>query len=136
MKGPHSYTAEDVVEINCHGGVVVMKKVLEAVFKAGATPAEPGEFTKRAFLNGKTDLTKAEAVMGIISAHGKEAGEAAFSALEGALYKEIHKITDVLLKINAALAAWVDYPDDEIEDLTDESILNAVTSQKQLLKNF
>ena len=57
--------------------------------------------------------------MGIISAHGKEAGEAAFSALEGALYNEIHKITDVRLKINAALAAWVDYPDDEIEDLTD-----------------
>ena len=74
--------------------------------------------------------------MGIISAHGKEAGEAAFSALEGALYKEIHKITDVLLKINAALAAWVDYPDDEIEDLTDESILDAVTSSKATLKEL
>ena len=66
MKGPHSYTAEDVVEINCHGGVVVMKKVLEAVFKAGAAPAEPGEFTKRAFLNGRIDLSEAEAVMDLI----------------------------------------------------------------------
>ena len=136
MRGPRTFTGEDTVEINCHGGTYVVSRVLETVLKAGARPAEPGEFTKRAFLNGKTDLTKAEAVMGIISAHGKEAGEAAFSALEGALYKEIHKITDVLLKINAALAAWVDYPDDEIEDLTDDSILDAVTSSKAALKEL
>ena len=108
FRAPKSYTGEDVVEISCHGGLYITKQVLRAALKNGAVPAEPGEFTKRAFLNGKTDLTKAEAVMGIISAHGKEAGEAAFSALEGALYKEIHKITDVLLKINAALAAgWI-----------------------------
>ena len=136
FRAPKSYTGEDVVEISCHGGLYITKQVLRAALKNGAVPAEPGEFTKRAFLNGKTDLTKAEAVMGIISAHGKEAGEAAFSALEGALYKEIHKITDVLLKINAALAAWVDYPDDEIEDLTDESILDAVTSSKAALKEL
>ena len=136
FRAPKSYTGEDVVEISCHGGLYITKQVLRAALKNGAVPAEPGEFTKRAVLNGKTDLTKAEAVMGIISAHGKEAGEAAFSALEGALYKEIHKITDVLLKINAALAAWVDYPDDEIEDLTDESILDAVTSSKTALKEL
>ena len=136
FRAPKSYTGEDVVEISCHGGLYITKQVLRAALKNGAVPAEPGEFTKRAFLKGKTDLTKAEAVMGIISAHGKEAGEAAFSALEGALYKEIHKITDVLLKINAALAAWVDYPDDEIEELTDESILDAVSSSKASLKEL
>lgn len=69
------------MEISCHGGLYITKQVLRAALKNGAVPAEPGEFTKRAFLNGKTDLTKAEAVMGIISAHGKEAGEAAFRHL-------------------------------------------------------
>lgn len=90
MKGPHSYTAEDVVEINCHGGVVVMKKVLEAVFKAGATPAEPGEFTKRAFLNGRIDLSEAEAVMDLIQSKNEFAMSTSLKQLEG-VRKEDHR---------------------------------------------
>ena len=92
MKGPHSYTAEDVVEINCHGGVVVMKKVLEAVFKAEQLPAEPGEFTKRAFLNGRIDLSEAEAVMDLIQSKNEFLMKYIFKNIRGALGKKITEI--------------------------------------------
>ena len=89
FRAPHSYTGEDVAEISCHGGVYVVSRVLRAVLGAGAVPAAPGEFTKRAFLNGKLDLTKAEAVMSLISAQGEQSAGAAMTALEGALSKKI-----------------------------------------------
>src|SRR3712207_9541107 len=90
MEGPNSYTAEDVVEINCHGGFISVKKILELVLKRGARLAEPGEFTKRAFLNGRIDLSQAEAVMDIINSKTEQSHEIAQTQLEGALsQKEI-----------------------------------------------
>ena len=87
FRAPHSYTGEDVVELSCHGGLYVTKRVLRVVLKNGAYPAEAGEFTKRAFLNGKTGLTEAEAVMDIISARGAQSARAALSCMEGKLRK-------------------------------------------------
>lgn len=127
FRAPKSYTGEDVVELSCHGGLFVTRQVLRAVLESGAVPAEPGEFTKRAFLNGRIDLTEAEAVMELISARGEQAQAAAFSALGGALRKKTEKIRSVLLKIAAGLAAWIDFPDEDIEDLADEQISEALT---------
>ena len=87
MRGPHSYTGEDTVEVNCHGGILVVKKVLETVIKYGARPAQPGEFTKRAFLNGKMDLSQAEAVIDIIQSKNEYALKSSVSQLKGK-YKE------------------------------------------------
>lgn len=126
FKAPRSYTGENVVEFSCHGGLFVLKKVLRAIFEAGARPAEAGEFTKRAFLNGKIDLTEAEAIMGIISAQGEEGAKAALTALDGALSKKIAQVNSKLLFSAAQLSAWVDYPDDEIEELEDEALLKTL----------
>ena len=135
FKAPKSYTGEDVVEISCHGGLFVTDKVLNAVFEAGAVPAEAGEFTKRAFLNGKMDLTSAESVMSIISAQGEQAEKIALGVLEGKLFKEIKKITDKLLYDMALLSAWVDYPYEEIEDLSAEKLkLHIAESKNELEK--
>lgn len=123
FRAPHSYTGEDVAEISCHGGVYIVSRVLRAVLSAGAEPAAPGEFTKRAFLNGKLDLTKAEAVMSLISAQGEQSAGAAMTALEGALSKKILAATQILITDSAYLAAWVDYPDDEIEEISTDKLL-------------
>lgn len=135
FKAPKSYTGEDVVEISCHGGLFVTDRVLNAVLEAGAVPAEAGEFTKRAFLNGKMDLTSAESVMSIISAQGEQAEKIALGVLEGKLFKEIKKITDKLLYDMALLSAWVDYPYEEIEDLSAEKLkMHIAESKKELSK--
>ncbi|MEG1835657.1 MAG: tRNA uridine-5-carboxymethylaminomethyl(34) synthesis GTPase MnmE [Oscillospiraceae bacterium] len=126
FKAPKSYTGEDVVEISCHGGLYITRQVLRAALEAGAVPAQAGEFTKRAFLNGKMDLTKAEAVMNMISAHSEQAGQAALSTLDGVLSKKIAEVTEILTKNAANMAAWVDYPDEEIEDLDDKSLLSDI----------
>ena len=89
MKGPHSYTAEDTVEIDCHGGVLMVKKILETVIKYGARPAEPGEFTKRAFLNGRIDLSQAEAVIDVIHAKNQYALKSSVSQLNGKVSRKI-----------------------------------------------
>lgn len=122
FRAPKSYTGEDVVEISCHGGIYVTKTVLRAALSAGAVPAQAGEFTKRAFLNGKMDLTSAESVMNIISAQGEEAEKIALGILEGGLFKEIKQISDRLLYDMALLSAWVDYPYEEIEELSSENL--------------
>lgn len=140
FRGPKSYTGEDVVELSCHGGLYIMQKVLRAVFNAGAIPAEAGEFTKRAFLNGKMDLNEAEAVMSLISASGEEARAATLNALDGALSKEIYACREKLARTAAFMAAWVDYPDDEIEELSDEQMTSTLTevlySLEKLLDGF
>ena len=140
FRNPKSYTGEDVVEISCHGGLLVTDKVLKAVFDAGAIPAEAGEFTKRAFLNGKMDLTSAESVMNIISAQGEQAEKIALGVLEGRLFKEIKKINDKLVYDMALLSAWVDYPYEEIEDLSDnnlkEHIEESIESLEKLINDF
>lgn len=140
FRAPKSYTGEDVVEISCHGGLYITKRVLRAALSAGAVPAEPGEFTKRAFLNGKMDLTGAESVMNLISAQGEEAEKIALGILEGGLFKEIKKISDKLLYDMALLSAWVDYPYEEIEELSSENlggdIRNAIENLKKLINNY
>ncbi len=140
FRAPKSYTGEDVVEISCHGGLFVTDKVLKAVFSAGAMPAEAGEFTKRAFLNGKMDLTSAESVMNIISAQGEQAEKIALGVLEGRLFKEIKKITDKLVYDLALLSAWVDYPYEEIEDLSANNLQShidySISSLEKLINDF
>ncbi|NLB37204.1 MAG: tRNA uridine-5-carboxymethylaminomethyl(34) synthesis GTPase MnmE [Clostridiales bacterium] len=133
FKAPHSYTGEDVVEISCHGGLFIVKRVLQAVLNAGAVPAQPGEFTKRAFLNGRLDLSKAEAVMSIIGAQGERAAQAALNTLEGALSREINDVAQLLINESAHIAAWVDYPDEEIEDISTENLTATVISAKEKL---
>ena len=123
FRAPASYTGEDVVELQCHGGMFVMQKILRLVLAAGAEAAGPGEFTNRAFLNGKLDLSEAESVMNMISAHGEQAANAAYHALEGALSKEIRSVTDVFIAAAAHMAAWADYPDEIYEEELDYGVL-------------
>jgi len=112
FRAPSSYTGEDVVEFSCHGGASIVAKVLEAILLAGARPAEPGEFTKRAFLNGKLDLAQAEAVNDIIRARTDEARRLALSQLSGVLSKEVKNISDKLMSVLSRVSASVDFPED------------------------
>lgn len=130
---PHSYTGENVVELSCHGGLYVTQKTLQAIFAAGAIPAEAGEFTKRAFLNGKLDLTEAEAVMDIINAKSKASARAALSVKEGALSKKIGEVKALLLDKAAHLNAWADYPEEDIPEVSEEELNAALTAAKQKL---
>lgn len=125
---PHSYTGENVVELSCHGGIFVTKQVLRAVLNAGALPAQAGEFTKRAFLNGKMDLTEAESVIDIINAKSKSAAKAALCVKDGALRRKIDSVKEQLLSAAAHLCAWADYPDEDVEDVTVESLLETCTA--------
>lgn len=118
FRAPRSYTGEDVVELSCHGGRAVTRGVLRSVIDAGAVPAQAGEFTKRAFLNGKMDLAQAESVMQIISAQGQSAAQAALGTLGGRLSRDIAAIREQLLTLAAHLAAFADYPEDEIPELS------------------
>lgn len=136
FRAPKSYTGEDVVEFSCHGGLYIMQRVLRAVFEAGAIPAEAGEFTKRAFLNGKMDLSEAEAVMSLISASGEEARAATLNALDGALSREILACRERLARTAAFMAAWVDYPDDEIDELSDDQMTETLTTVKDALQKL
>lgn len=126
FKAPKSYTGEDVVEISVHGGLLMVQKTLEAVLDAGAKPAEPGEFTKRAFLNGKIDLTQAESVASLISAQGEAGMKASFNALQGSLSNKINFVLDRLLDMSALMSAWVDYPDEEIPELEETELLSTL----------
>lgn len=111
MRGPHSYTAEDTVEIDCHGGVLVMKKILETVIKYGARPAEPGEFTKRAFLNGRIDLSQAEAVMDVINAKNDYAVKSSVSQLKGSVSRMVRKLREDILYQLAYIESALDDPE-------------------------
>ncbi len=128
FKAPHSYTGEDTAEISCHGGLFVSKKILRAALKNGASTAEAGEFTKRAFLNGKLDLTQAEAVMDVISAKGELELKMAETLREGAVFKAAKKCSERLLKLLSGLAAWTDYPDEDIPEVEPEAILSELES--------
>lgn len=128
FKAPHSYTGEDVVELSCHGGVYITKQVLRAVLDAGAVPAQAGEFTKRAFLNGKIDLTEAEAVIDIITAKSRSAARSAMCVKEGALRKRISSVKDELLALTAHLSAWADYPEEDIAEVDDKMIFSTCDS--------
>lgn len=137
MRAPRSYTAEDVVEIQCHGGVQPLQKILQLTFGAGARPAEAGEFTKRAFLNGRIDLTQAEAVMDIIRSRSEASLKLAVRQQQGQLAKELRSLRQRLVDIVVNLEAVIDYPEEDIEDVTyarvQESIDSAVSRIEGLL---
>jgi tRNA modification GTPase len=122
MKAPHSYTAEDVVEIQCHGGVSSLQEILRLTYKMGARPAEPGEFTKRAFLNGRLDLAQAEAVMDIIQSKSVAALKMATRQQKGELSHSIEAIRQQIMDIVVHLEAMIDYPEEDIEDITYENM--------------
>lgn len=122
MKSPRTYTGEDVVEIHCHGGVLVTRKIQGLVLRKGARMADPGEFTKRAFLNGKLDLTQAEAIIDIITAKSEIGLKAASMQLEGTLTESIKYINDQIEKILANVEAEIDFPDDDIDTMTIKEI--------------
>ena len=118
LPGPGTYTGEDMLELSCHGGSRTVARLLERLSVAGARPAEPGEFTKRAFLNGKMDLSEAEAVMDVVSARAEESLKAALEQLHGKLSKRIHGIEELLIDSLSAIDAAVDYPDEVEEDVS------------------
>lgn len=140
MKGPRSFTAEDVVEVNCHGGVVSTGRVLEEIIKVGARIAEPGEFTKRAFLNGRIDLSQAEAVMDIIRAKTDLSMKSAVMQSNGALSKEIGKLREYMLNTLALIEYSVDFteddeePDETIPIRVQEQLTVAIEDMKKLLE--
>ncbi len=136
MKSPKSYTREDIVEINCHGGPAVLKEILGLVAASGARIAEPGEFTKRAFLNGRIDLVKAEAVLDIIKAKTDSSLRLAMSQLEGALSKEVNVILERLSGILSRVEAAIDFPDEEIEIMKEEDLHNALKGVKEGLERL
>ena len=122
FREPKSYTGEDVVELSCHGGLFITREVLRIVLDEGAILAQAGEFTKRAFLNGKMDLTEAEAVADIISAKSRIAARAALCAKEGALWNKIEAVKNKLVATAAHLSAWADYPDEDIEEVSTDNL--------------
>ena len=136
FRAPKSYTGEDVAELSIHGGLLVLRKTLRAVLAAGAVPAGAGEFTKRAFLNGKLDLTQAESIAEIISAEGEEQLRASFSALKGTLSRRINEVLEILLDCSASMAAWVDYPDEEIPELSESELTHSLETCKESLKTL
>ncbi|MGK0467849.1 tRNA uridine-5-carboxymethylaminomethyl(34) synthesis GTPase MnmE [Clostridium sp.] len=122
MKGPKSFTAEDTIEINCHGGIVGTNIILQEVIRAGARMAEPGEFTKRAFLNGRIDLSEAEAVIDIIRAKTELSLKSALMQSEGTISREIKIIRNKLLTVIAHIEATVDYPEEDMEEITADKV--------------
>jgi len=128
MKGPKSFTAEDTIEINCHGGVVGTNRILQEIIRAGARMAEPGEFTKRAFLNGRIDLSQAEAVIDIIRAKTELSMKSALLQSEGSISREIKTIRNKLLSVIASIEVTVDYPEEDIEEVTAGKVRYDVTS--------
>ena len=137
MKAPRSYTCEDTIEIDCHGGVLVMKKILETVLKYGARPAEPGEFTKRAFLNGRIDLSQAESVIDVINAQNELALKSSVSQLQGAVLEKIKDIRAVVLHEIAFIESALDDPEhvslDGYPEQLHEIMSDAHTKVKKLL---
>ena len=136
FRAPRSYTGEDVVELSVHGGTVMANALLEALYDAGARPAGPGEFTRRALQNGRLSLTQAEAVMEVISANGRQGAALAQAALGGALAKRIGAIQTALQSLNAHLTAWVDYPEEDVPELTPAHLTETLTAQKTQLDDL
>ena len=140
FRAPHSYTGEDVVELSCHGGRYILQKVLRACLDAGATPAGPGEFTRRAFLNGKMDLTQAESVMDLIAADGQLAAQTALAARDGAVFHRLTAMKESLLAVAAQFGAYIDYPDEDIPELEPDTLATTVTAaigvMERLLSTF
>jgi tRNA modification GTPase len=137
MKGPKTFTKEDVIEINCHGGIVSVNRVLQLVLKNGARLAEPGEFTKRAFLNGRIDLSQAEAVMDLIRAKTDRAMNVALSQMEGRLSKLIRKLRQEILETLAQVEVNIDYPEyDDVEEMTHKMLMEKAKLVREEVKKL
>ena len=133
MRAPKSYTKEDIVEINCHGGIQAMKRVMDLTLRHGARIAEPGEFTKRAFLNGRIDLTQAEAVLDVIRAKTEGSLKVAMGQLEGELSRKVNEIREDAINIAAEIEAAIDFPEEELELPRKNKLIGKV---KDILKNL
>lgn len=133
FRAPHSYTGEDVIELSVHGGNAMAQGLLEALYLAGAAPAGPGEFTRRALENGRMSLTQAEAVMEIISAEGRQGAALAKSALDGALAQRIAGIQAALQTLAAHLTAWIDYPEEDVPEVSQAELIATLSEQKNTL---
>ena len=131
MKAPHTYTGEDVVEINCHGSMVARRKILDITLKEGASLAEKGEFTKRAFLNGKIDLSQAEAVIDLIKASSSSGYDVALSQLDGSFGRNISEIRQKLVDILVDITVNIDYPDEDIEEIVYENLRENIFKIKE-----
>jgi tRNA modification GTPase len=136
MKAPHTFTKEDVVEINCHGGAVPVRSVLEAVLKQGARLAEPGEFTRRAFLNGRIDLAQAEAVLDVIKALTVQSQKSSLAQLRGSLSEKIETIRDETAELTAFVEAHIDFPDEEIQSIDRNDMAQRAAGIRQSLEKL
>lgn len=136
MKAPHTYTKEDVVEINCHGGAVPVRRVLELVLDQGARAAAPGEFTQRAFLNGRIDLAQAEAVLDIISSLTLQSQKTALRQLRGGLSEKIGAVREELIELTAFVEAHIDFPEEDIEELTFRKMEESAGGIKRALEKL
>jgi tRNA modification GTPase len=136
MKAPKSYTREDVAEIHCHGGYLIVQKILDLIRRQGARLAEPGEFTKRAFLNGRIDLTQAEAVIDLINAKTNASLEIANQQLKGVLYKEVMKLKKGLVEKLALIEAHIDFPDEDIDPISHEGMKKDLDGMVAVLRGW
>ena len=136
FRAPKSFTGEDTVELSCHGGIYVMNAMLDAVLKAGARAAEPGEFTKRAFINGKMDLTQAESVMQLIRAGGEQAAREAAAAADGRLSRRIGELKEMLKSMTAHLAAWADFPEEDVPEVDEGNLKSQLDDIKKELEKL
>lgn len=134
FRAPHSYTGENVAEITCHGGILITRRVLRACLDAGATQAEAGEFTRRALLAGKMTLTQAEAVADIINSKSDQYLKCAAAQMDGALYKKISAIKQTILDLAVQISAWIDYPDEGLDDFEISSQIGQLTDCRLKLK--
>ena len=136
FKAPRSYTTENMCEINTHGGNIVMRKILDLCLKNGAEMAEPGEFTKRAFLNGRIDLTQAESVIDVINAKSEKEAKEGIKQLNGELSKKINEIKQKILNVMVNVDVSIDYPEYDVEDVTNKEIEEMLNSVKQELEKL
>lgn len=136
MRAPYTYTREDVVEINCHGGYIPLKKTLDIVLREGARLAEPGEFTKRAFLRGRIDLSQAESVIDLIKAKTEHAQKIAIEHLSGKLSIKINELRDSLMRVCAHVEAYIDFPEEDIDGLTQEEIITEINHIKNEIRKL
>lgn len=136
MKGPHSYTAEDVLEIQCHGGREALESILQLILRSGARMANPGEFTERAFVNGRIDLAQAEAVMDVIQAKSRAGLTSAVSQLEGRLSKVINKTRNELTELVTRLEVMIDYPEEDLEDIAVPDVSGALKGMQEKLQHM
>lgn len=136
FRSPHSYTGEPVAELSCHGGLYLLRRVLRACLAAGARMAQPGEFTRRAFLAGKMDLTQAESVTALIAADGRLAARTALAAHEGATYRRLQAVKEALLAVEAQFSAYVDYPDEDIPELHPAALAQVIGDARSTVQGL